>query len=568
MRPVTRLAERLNAAARERLADGGAALPAWPILGVLCLASAVTMVVLGTRLTFFNDEWYLLLQRPGFTADSLFNPHNEHLIALLVVIYKGLIAVFGFGSQLPYRVLLAAVVVALAIGVFLFVRERAGNLLALLAAAMLLFFGPAWEDLLWSFQIGFIGSLAAGVGVLVVMERDTPARNLAALGLLLVASSLSDLGLPFVAAAAVAVLLRRRPAQLWIPAVPAVLFAVWFLAYGHKGHSDFSLANVRDLPLYALDSIASGVASLTGLAKASHDTLAPYDWGRPLLALALAATAVWLYRGGRPPRGALVVGAAALSFWLLAGANYKLGREPLASRYQLVSGTFLILVAAEFFRPIRLRPGALLAVTAVVLVAIASNIGSLISGYNFLHTHSLNGEADIGALEIARGQVPGVYQLQEGVAHDDYLTGITAGAYFRESDAHGTPPLYSPDQIAAASPDRRQAVDNVLAAGYRMFLAQRPARARAAASGCRRLNTGFGGEAVEAELKPGTALITNLGDAPLSVAVRRFAPPGDAVGLGFLGAGYTAALQVRSDSVPVPWQLAVSGGAAFEVCSA
>ena len=565
---MTGLAERLTAGGRERLRDGGAGIPAWPILGFLCLASAITIVALGTKLTFFNDEWFLLLQRPGFTADSVFNPHNEHLIALLVVIYKGLIAVFGLGSQFPYRLLLAAVVVALGIVVFLFVRERAGNLLALLAAAMVLFFGPAWEDLLWSFQIGFIGSLAAGVAVLLVMERDTPRRNLAALALLLVAISLSDLGLPFVVAAAIAVLLRRRPRQLWIPAVPALLFGIWFLAYGHKSNSAFSLSNLRDLPLYVLDSIASGIASLAGLAKASHATLAPYDWGRPLLVLIVAATAVWLYRGGRPSSRTLIVAGAALSFWLLAGANYKVGREPLASRYQLVSGTFLILVAAEFFRPVRLRPGTLLAVTCVALIAIGSNIGSLITGYDFLHTHSRNAQADIGALEIARGQAPPDYQLQVGVAHDEFLTGITAGAYFRESDAHGAPPIYSPQQIAAASPERRQAVDNILAAGYRMFLVEAPARARLSAQGCQRVNPSFAGGPVEADLRPGNALISNLGEAPATISVRRFAPPGLFVSLGTLGAGFSATLDIRGDSVALPWHLVAAGGSTLEVCSA
>src|ERR671930_218046 len=69
-------------AARDRwFGAGGAALPAGWILAVLCLASATTLVVLGSKLTFFNDEWYLLLQRPGLSADAILEPLNEHVVA-------------------------------------------------------------------------------------------------------------------------------------------------------------------------------------------------------------------------------------------------------------------------------------------------------------------------------------------------------------------------------------------------------------------------------------------------------------------------------------------------------
>src|SRR3954447_15956983 len=119
-----RRAESLIAASRARLQDGGATLPAWPILAMLCAFSGALIVVLGLRLTFFNDEFYVLLQRPGLTADSIFKPHNQHIAVLPVLVYKSFVALFGFGEQLPFRLALAAVVVSLAVLVFVFVRER------------------------------------------------------------------------------------------------------------------------------------------------------------------------------------------------------------------------------------------------------------------------------------------------------------------------------------------------------------------------------------------------------------------------------------------------------------
>ncbi len=128
---ATGASRRLGEATRTYLADGGARLPAWALLAVLCAASATLLVVLGTRLSFFNDDWHFVLQRTGFTADTIFESYNGHLSAMPVLAYKGLIGLFGLDSQVPFRLAIAAVVIALAVAVFLFVRERAGNLLAL-----------------------------------------------------------------------------------------------------------------------------------------------------------------------------------------------------------------------------------------------------------------------------------------------------------------------------------------------------------------------------------------------------------------------------------------------------
>ena len=558
----TRRGERMLAAAKARLADGGTGIPVRALLAILCAASALTLIVLGDRLTFFNDDWYILIQREGLNASSIFDPHNQHLIAAPVVIYKTLIELFGFDDQLPFRVLLAASLVGLAVAVFVFVRERLGPLLALLAAALLLFLGPAWEDLLWSFQIGFITSLAAGVAVLLLMQRDEPWRNATACVLLVVSCLFSDLGLPFIAAAAVAVLMRRRPSELWVPGVPAALFAAWWIGYGHKAESDLTLGNFARLPEYVLDSLASGFSSLTGLARHSGGSLDTYTWGRPLLALAFVGVVLWLHRGHRPLPYLAVVATAGLTFWLLAGANFTEGREPVASRYQLVDVTFLILIAAELFRGTRLGPAPLAAISGLALIAVGSNIGALKSGYDFMRENSIVAKTDLGALEITRGHTLAAYQLGFDVAHSDYLTGITAGAYFRETDRHGSP-AYTPQEMTTAPPDAQTAADNVLAAGYQMHLAEAAAPRRRI--GCRRPAPDPLGT-TDVELPPGNWLVTNLSHSPTDIGVRRFAPPGMSIRLGPLGPELTARVFVPTDSVTLPWHLTATNSVPVRLC--
>jgi hypothetical protein len=555
-----RYAQRLGAAGDRWLRAGGEALPALPILVLLCLASATTLVILGSKLTFFGDDWAILLQRPGLSGDSIFIPHNEHLTALPILIYKALVELAGLDSQIPFRLALVTVLVCLAVLVFVFVRERAGNLLALLAAAVLLFLGPASEDLLWSFQIGLIGSLTAGVGVLLALQVESRVRDTIACLLLIASISFSNLGVPFVLAATAAIILGRRPTRLWVPGVPALLFAIWWLVYGSDAESSLTFTNVSHTPAYVIDSMAAGLAALTGLNATDS-----YAWGRPLLALSLIGVAVWLWRGGRPRPFLVVVGVAAFSAWVLAGANFKPGREPFASRYQLVWATLLILLAAELFRPVRLRPATLGAISALTLVCIGANLGTLWSGYQLMRDRSALTEADLGALEIGRGHIPPEFGLGEDITRTPYLVNVSAGAYYRERDAHGSPAA-TPGEIASAGPGVQQSVDNVLAAGYRLALDPVPTPATARGSGCRRLRPAFDASSTEIELAPGVTRITNLGAAPADVAVRRFAPIGMAVGLGTLRPRGSARIDLPADRLSIPWHLVAKGGSPLEAC--
>ena len=201
----------------------------------------------------------------------------------------------------------------------------------------------------------------------------------------------------------------RRPrvlADLWVAAVPALLFAGWWLGYGRDARDRVFLGNVAGTPAYVLDAISAGLASLSGLNKTIGGASGRVRLGRPLLVLAVVAAAAWVTRGGRPSRGALPIAAAALSFWFLLGADFIPNwREPETSRYQLVSATFLILFAAEFFRPVRLPPWALAALAAATLISIGSNLRALRDGYNFFRNEAAIDKADLGALDIGREHI-------------------------------------------------------------------------------------------------------------------------------------------------------------------
>src|SRR5260370_28405051 len=54
------------------------------------------------------------------------------------------------------------------------VSRRAGELIGIGAAVLLLVMGAGWENLLWAFQIGFVGSVACGLGSLLLLYQGGP----------------------------------------------------------------------------------------------------------------------------------------------------------------------------------------------------------------------------------------------------------------------------------------------------------------------------------------------------------------------------------------------------------
>src|SRR3954447_7983470 len=175
---------------RRRLALPGATV--WVALAGLLLLTAAVVLYLGRATTFYFDEWNFVLERRAWNLDALLKPHNEHLSLVPVLIYKALFSTLGIDAYAPYRA--AGVVVHLIVLVLLFVyaRRRVGDVLALGVTVVLAVFGPAWPDVMWPFQMGFLGSLAAALGALLCLDRGDRRGEIGASVLLALALAASS----------------------------------------------------------------------------------------------------------------------------------------------------------------------------------------------------------------------------------------------------------------------------------------------------------------------------------------------------------------------------------------
>src|SRR5262249_35329407 len=154
----------------------------------------------GRHLTFFFDEWDFILGRRGSSLSTYLDPHNGHLSLFPVIFYKLFLQLFGLRHYWPYRA--AVVVLDLISGWLLYVlaARRLGPGLALFPAALLLLLGSAYQDLLWPFQVGFLGSVASGLGALALLDRPSRRADGFACALLVVSVGSSGIGIAFLAA--------------------------------------------------------------------------------------------------------------------------------------------------------------------------------------------------------------------------------------------------------------------------------------------------------------------------------------------------------------------------------
>jgi hypothetical protein len=551
--------------------------PPIALLGVALIASAALLLALGAKLTFFQDSWAFLLERQGSSASDFLEPHNEHISVLAVAVQKLLLALFGMESDFAERVVLTAMLAATAVLLFVYVRRRVGPWLALIAAAIVLFLGPAWEVLLWPFEISLVGSTLAGLGALLALDREDRRGDLATCALLIVSIGFSSLGIPFLVAAVVDLLQRRRErgwARIYVAAVPLLLYAIWFIAYGRDSESAASVHSVLNSPVFVAEGLASSVASILGLralAGGIESQQRPY-LGLIALSTALALVAYALWRGRaaggrlripRPAAGLWPALGATLSFWGLAAINDLPGRAPWASRYMHVGAIFVFLLLANLLARVEVGRRVLLAAGGVAAVAVALNLIPLFEGRDRLEEQSVLARADLAAIEIASQTVDPEFRLTPDLAGTVSLINVEADSYMAAVDDHGSP-AYTATELARAPEAGRRWADVVLSHALPISTTTHAGLAQKPQGRCTAIARNS--SASELRLRPGLTRIEVAPGPPASLGLRRFAAGEYPIPLEAAPGGSTTLLRVPRDGSQRPWLLRVEAEQHVQLC--
>jgi len=535
------------------------------LLGLALIVAAAVLFTYSDGLTWFQDSWEFLMNRRDFSAAALLDPHNEHIVLFPVLIEQVLLRLFGMGSTLPEFVVLTALLLGTATLVFAYIRRRVGPWPALMAALLLLFLGPAWQDLLWPFQIGFVGSALFGVAMLLALDSEDRRWDIAACVFLAASVGFSSLGLAFVVAAAIDVLQRRRSLgwrRAYVVAAPLALYALWYLGWGHDAETHLSAHNVLVSPRFVVEGFAASLGSLLALATIADEAVGRSHWGYVLLGVLVALTVYGLARRRSVSPRLWPVLAAAGAFWFLAGFNAFPGREAYSSRYLYVGALFVLLIAADLLKGVRLNRWALLAAGAVTLVAVGFNLTPLREGRDFFRAETVLARSDLGAIEIAERTVDPSFALPPEIAGTSFLNEIEAGEYLQAVDEHGSP-AYTPAQLARAPEAGRKQADVVLANALPLGI---ELEAAPAAPGRHCLMLSGAGE-TPLPLRPGVTTVELPPVGTGTIRLRRFATEYPLVSEGVAG-GSTTRLFIPRDRSSRPWRLQVEAPQGATVCAA
>jgi hypothetical protein len=311
--------QRISASA-SRLSTG------WLLFLALAIVACVLILTLASGLSFQGDEWaYIVLRR--LTVDGLLRPHNEHLAALHVLVYRGMVELIGIDSYFPYQVVLLLLhVTAAALLLVLLSRHlpRAG---AMAAAVLFLFLGTGFDNLLWAFQIGFVGAVVFGLGALIVADRPWLAA------ILLTASiwTQSD-GLFFVAP--LAILMRNRVSLI----LPIGSYLAWLVLVGRQYIASPASGPYVD---YVVHGIGAAFGGVTGVALPIGLLVAG------VVAIAIVVQAI--RRGHIEPIVLAGLAGLASEFVVLAIGRAHFGSSQAeAPRYIYVAAPFIFMLLPSF----------------------------------------------------------------------------------------------------------------------------------------------------------------------------------------------------------------------------
>jgi hypothetical protein len=347
----------------------------WIVAGA-ALAGCAALFWLSRTYTFYFDEWTFIITAPDWTIATIFQPHNEHPSIPFRAVYWALLNTVGLRSYAPYMAINLLFHFIDVLLLFELIRRRAGELIAMVCALVLLLFGAGWEDILWAFQLAWLASVGLGLGALLLLQGPrTPARLAASAVLVAGSLSFSGIGVPFAVAAGVLMVAtaQRRRDVLWLAPVGGAL-AVWYATFGKLGNHPDPQPTAFNLvldPIYTLWGLGASAAGLIGEGGL---------WGPPLLALALLALAVtWVRR--RPDPLALGVATGLIAFYAVAGlTRAQLGYVQAGSaRYSYVAATLWLVLLADAARTLPWRGTWRPALVAVAFLAIFNSAVLLVA---------------------------------------------------------------------------------------------------------------------------------------------------------------------------------------------
>lgn len=513
---------------------------------LVAMAAAAALLIWESRgLTLLVDEWgWGFTARTNLDLHTFVDPHNGHFVAVMVLITKTALQLFHANAETALRLLAVALHLATAGCLFVLLRKAIGTVGAVVPTILVLFLGVANDGIVGSHGMSVTITVLTGLAAWLAIQQRKIGWDVAAAALLTVGVAAESTALPFVLGAALIIWLDKESprSRYWVPLAPLAVYVFWWLAWGHVEKSDVAIANVAGLPSFAFDSLAAGLASITGVFTVTGTRTAGFDLsaGQALAGGMLMVTlALALGRRYRPGTASIVPLAALLAFWLMTSGVASPAREPWSSRYLYIDVILLLLVFAQEIAASPVRQQAVLVLSAVCAFALLPNIREITYASDSVREQAEANRAVMGAADAVIGEAAPSTLLEDPadlVASQVGDLGVPLEQYAASRQRFGAP-AYSLSQIEGAGVMARAAADHFLARALPVALAPAvgpprqlpPAIAPSQTGGvlkrirgCLRFVPLAAGAQVSLRLPVGGLWVRPAVGAPVQIGVRRF----------------------------------------------
>lgn len=232
---------------------------------------------------FFGDDFAFVLDRyiaakDGRWVDALLLPHNEHWVTVPALLHIMLQRTFGIDHHLIFVVpVISAHCVAVWTASRVVLRTTNDGVASLATALTLTFLAAGHENLLWGFQVGFIGAPALVILATLACHRSSSPRRLAlaaflcCLAVMTQGTALSAMVIPFL----VLLFQRRLRDMILVIGPAATLFVGWYLKWGSQSsHSSPTNQQRLQWPQYVWKGVQTSLDGFVNVQGAGVAVLA------------------------------------------------------------------------------------------------------------------------------------------------------------------------------------------------------------------------------------------------------------------------------------------------------
>jgi len=315
-------------------------------VGVIAIVSFALSLWINRTTWFLGDDFAMLTNRYFAAADgnwsqALLLPHNDHLLALPVLVFIGLGHVVGLNSHLAYMLPAIFMHIAIQLAIAIILRKRcASSLTALSAVCCVAFMSAGYEVLMMATNMAHVAPIFLGLYQLILVDRQggISRRDILASLLGVIAVLCAGTSIPLIVMIALYLTLQRQfKRAVLIAAPPAMLWLVWFIKYGTlnhgvKGDTQYAtFSKMGQIAQYVINGIHGSLEAITHIGGSSTFIILLCLFG--------------LYKKSVKSPTILMpfcMAVGAVLFYFITGFSRVTFGEPSSSRYVYLGAIFVI----------------------------------------------------------------------------------------------------------------------------------------------------------------------------------------------------------------------------------